>query len=124
MQPADVPVCETTEELNEVWKNCKSQKVPAVAVEKVGDGYSAKYDFHHLSKQLTDSAKQEVETLLESKVDSVLRRAGREEGVGFSAGQSSGRIFPIPKDDAKATAAEFSEVVLDSSNWEEYPGWQ
>lgn len=123
IKPSDVPVCETTEDLNRVWKDCSDREVPAVAVHKVGSGYSAKYDFHHLSIQLNQSAKQEVEQIFDRKAEEILKRAGRSEGVGISAGQSSGRIFPIPLDDAKSVAAEISAIVLDDHNWEEYVGW-
>lgn len=122
---SEIPTYSSTEEQNEIWRAAKSDGEPAIAVGPVDDsGYVAKYDFHHLSIQLTEEAGNEVAEILREHRDQLLKEPEYADidGIGVGSGQSSGRIFPIKEEDAIYVASRISEIVMDSDNWEEYPG--
>jgi hypothetical protein len=116
----EIPVCETTDEKNSIWKKCEQAGEPFVILEKVEMGFMPKYDLYTTDKNLTDGAASEVRERMDEWIEIYTaeledNRFNREE-LSWHAGKCSGAIWPLEKEEALKFAEEMSEIVSEEDN--------
>lgn len=116
----EIPVCEGTEEKNEVWEQYKESDEPFVILQKVELGYMPKYDLYTTDKKLTDDAASDVNDWIGEWVEIYTAeledtKFTRDE-LSYHAGKSSGAIWPLEREEALNVAEEISEILSDDSN--------
>lgn len=120
--PSSVPVCDNIEEKEEEFEKAKEDQRPFLAVTDEEDlpGWRAVYMMDSTGEgrenwyYLTDSAVDEVEEH-RSQFEQYLV----EDSWVSSCSNTEGELHGLSKDDAKALADRFADVVWDEDNWKE-----
>jgi len=119
--PAEVPLYEGRDAVEEEYATAQRERVPFFAVEAYDEGYAVTYDLLPAGRQLAPTAHQEATERLTREVEAIV---GGESlpttEVSRSVSASLGNIsFFGREDSARRVAAAVSRVVLDESNWVE-----
>jgi len=119
--PAEVPLYEGREAVEEGYAAAQRERAPFFAVEAYEEGYAVTYDLLPAGRQLAPTAHREVAERLTREVEAVvgdesLPTAEVSRSVSASLGNVS---FFGREDSARRVAAAISDVVLDETNWVE-----
>ena len=120
--PSSVPVCDSTEEKEEEFEKAKEDQRPFLAVTDEDDfpGWRAVYMMDSTGEgrenwyYLTDSAVEEVEGHRTQFKQNLV-----EDSWVSPCSNTEGELHGLSKDDAKALADRFADVVWDEGNWKE-----
>ncbi len=117
--PAEVPLYEGREAVEEGYAAAQHERAPFFAVEAYEEGYAVTYDLLPTGHQLAPTAHQEVAEQLTREVEDIvgdesLPTAEVSRSVSASLGNVS---FFGREESARRVAAAISRVVLDETNW-------
>ncbi|MEF8908024.1 MAG: hypothetical protein V5A13_09200 [Haloarculaceae archaeon] len=117
--PAEVPLYEGREGVEEGYAAAQRQGVPFFAVEAYEEGYAVTYDLLPAGRQLAPTAYQEVTERLTHEVEDVVGDESLPTAeVSRSVSASLGNVSFFGREDtARRVAAAISRVVLDEANW-------
>jgi hypothetical protein len=117
--PAEVPLYEGREEVEEGYTAAERERVPFFAVEAYEEGYAVTYDLLPAGRQLAPTAHEEVTERLTREVEDIVGDESLPTAeVGRSVSASLGNISFFGREDtARRVAAAISRVVLDEANW-------
>jgi hypothetical protein len=126
LSPQHVPVYETPEQQQKLWRSCARRNQPVVAVREARRGYIVRYDLQHLDAELAGDA---VERLRQRTREwRTYPTAGGQpgsvdplsaaEGIGGEAGPVSGDLHTGSERRARELASRLSAIVFDRSLWQ------
>jgi len=119
--PAEVPLYEGREAVEEGYAAAQRERVPFFAVEAYEEGYAVTYDLLPTGHQLAPAAHQEVTERLTDEVEAIVGDDSLPPAeVGRSLSPSLGNLSVFEREEsARRVAAAVSDVVLDRANWVE-----
>lgn len=118
LAPQHVPVYESSDERERLWKRCADRKTPIVAIRDGRRGFIVRYDLQPLGAELTPEGLRTVRSATErwrpypTGTDPV----SQAECVGGEAGPVSGDLHAPTESDARALASRLSAVVFERTN--------
>ena len=117
--PAEVPLYEGREAVEEGYAVAQRERTPFFAVEGYEEGYAVTYDLLPAGRQLAPTAHREVTERLTREVEAIVGDASLPTGeVSRSVSASLGNVSVFDREEsARRVAAAISPVVLDESNW-------
>jgi hypothetical protein len=119
LAPSNVPVYATRDHQREIWERCRDRGHPVLAVRDATRGFIVRYDFQHLSYELSDATVQALRDRVRSRrpYPTTTDPISETEGVGGEAGPVSGELHADTEAAARELASHISGFVLDRSNW-------
>ena len=119
--PAEVPLYEGREAVEEGYAAAQRERAPFFAVEAYEEGYAVTYDLLPTGHQLAPAAHQEVTERLTDEVEAIVGDDSLPTAeVGRSLSPSLGNLSLFEREEsARRVAAAVSDVVLDRANWVE-----
>ena len=127
LAPPHVPVYDSPEDRDRLWRVCADRGLPVVAVRAASRGYIVRYDLQPVDCALTEAALTDLRSTVRGWRDyptagPVGETAGSDpvsetEGVGGEAGPVSGDIHTATETEARRLAATLSTIVFDRDNW-------
>lgn len=118
--PADVPLCQDREAVEERYSRAEREREPFFAVEVHEDGYAVTYDLLPAGARLVDSAHDDATARITAEVEAIVGDESlptTEVSRSVSPSLASISLF-TREESARRVAAAVSEIVLDRTNWE------
>ena len=118
-EPAEVPLCEGRQGVEEGYAEAEREGRPFFAVESYEEGYAVTYDLLPAGHQLAPTAHREVAERITSEVEAIVGDDSLPTTeVSRSVSASLGNISLFGREEsARRVAAAISGVVLDEANW-------
>jgi hypothetical protein len=117
--PAEVPLYEGREAVEEGYAAAQRERDPFFAVEAYEEGYAVTYDLLPTGHQLAPAAHREVTERLTDEVEAIVGDDSLPTAeVGRSLSPSLGNLSLFEREEsARRVAAAVSPLVLDQDNW-------
>jgi len=119
LSPQHIPVYETGDKRERLWKQCADRGQPVIAIRDARRGYIVRYDLQHLDVELTPDAVRKLreQTRAWRPYPTGADPLSESEGVGGEAGPVSGDLHTDSESSARELASRLSTVLFDRGNW-------